>query len=77
MTIQPAKRAIELRNTKELAHTNPIKSNKLFIHIGTAPPAAKNENRSPLDLLEKHNPINGVINEKATITNESVIPIIL
>ena len=63
---------MEPQTTNVLAETKPINSDKLFIHHGTAPPAAKKESISPLDLLEKDKPINMIKTEKATITDASI-----
>jgi hypothetical protein len=63
---------MEPQTTKVLAETKPMKSDKLLIHQGTAPPAAKNESISPADLLENERPISIIKTEKATITEASI-----
>ena len=68
MATQPEEYAIEPQTTKVLADTKPINRERLLIHQGTAPPAAKNESMSPPDFLEKERPMNMISNEKSPIT---------
>jgi hypothetical protein len=51
-----------------LADTKPINSDKLLIHHGTAPPAAKNETISLPDFFEKESPMNIISREKREMT---------
>jgi len=56
------------QTTKVPAETNPINKDKLLIHQGTAPPAAKKDFMSLPEVFEKESPINKIRSEKSTIT---------
>jgi hypothetical protein len=68
MATHPEAYAIEPHTTKVLAETNPMNNDKLLIHQGTDPPAAKNETMSLPDFREKESPIKIIKRENSIIT---------
>jgi hypothetical protein len=68
IAVQPDEYAMDPHTTNVPAETKPMNSDKLLIHQGTEPPAAKNDRISPADFLENDKPMNKMRREKSTIT---------
>lgn len=59
---------MEPQTMKVPEEINPMNKDKLLIHQGNAPPAAKKERISLPDFLEKESPITKMSSEKSPIT---------